>query len=888
MKKIIDATKEIIVLVALQFALVHPDTCASTESSAVIDPRLNITVKNKTSTSIAVTWDPIQSDHLKWENISGYRVSLNKASNRTWSRDYFLCQAAQALILKNLQVYTNYCIIVASFRRMIIRNNSQCLFATTGEEAPNAAPQNLSVVNASSTSLNITWAPLPLKHRRGLILGYKISYEELVKKTHGRVSRSPHSRQRSVNGSKTLEVKVDGLRKFTNYCVKAWAFNSKGDGKETKDVCVATDEDVPTQPPPNVIAFNKTFSNMFVNWTPISPEFIPGILLGYRLFYRKRTEPQNSKSVIISNGNLIAELRNLEEDTQYCIQLAGITRIGDGHKTGCLYVTTEKAIVTIVPQPSSEGSFSPSAVKVTWTVPSKNQGVPITGFYLHIKEKESSSLKPKALFENIITLANASQTSLVIRNLSVLTKYQVQMAAYSGRKVGNYSSPIIAETCRCPRYLPTATRPSPLEREGKSGIASVIADVVKKTCGTCKEHGQTELIPSNTSDIGDLSGVQFPVTLTSLPGESSFTFVPVLNVPGLVVLKRRGNKAAQKFYEKVITGSVMDAWPVLAVSVLMFYNMGVIVWFLDAKENPKQDELAWSFVKGAYEGSWWAFITMTTVGYGDQCLKSVRARLFALLWMIGSLVFLPFLTGAISTILTVQVMETKLTVPKSDGSAVTAAAITNSSEAKLAMGRLSNKFKLTATYDTLEALVLSFKEGDVDYILVDMYLPAKRKDLFNGSWFEVAGSLGSEFYHCAMLQGDTVKLAPALKEMIAFDDVQTKFMKDDEPAEKVTSKKESLFFDPTSPFFNCVIYGGLCVLCFFWVCGGLYQIIHIIRRRHSDSERDASTRMKNSDVHKELKTLVEEFYRSMCYKYEMIRRKHTAQLKEVIRRNKGR
>ena len=74
-------------------------------------------------------------------------------------------------------------------------------------------------------------------------MGYKISYEELVKKTHGRVSRSPHSRQRSVNGSKTLEVKVDGLRKFTNYCVKAWAFNSKGDGKETKDVCVATDED---------------------------------------------------------------------------------------------------------------------------------------------------------------------------------------------------------------------------------------------------------------------------------------------------------------------------------------------------------------------------------------------------------------------------------------------------------------------------------------------------------------------------------------------------------------------------------------------------------------------------------------------------------------------
>lgn len=136
------------------------------------------------------------------------------------------------------------------------------------------------------------------------------------------------------------------------------------------------------------------------------------------------------------------------------------------------------------------------------------------------------------------------------------------------------------ETCRCPKYLPTATRPSPLEREGKSGITSVIADIVKKTCGTCREHGQTELIPSNTSDIGDLSGVQFPVTLTSLPGESSITFVPVLNVPGLAVLKRRGDKAAQRFYERVITDSVRDAWPVLAVCVLMIYTMAVIVWLL--------------------------------------------------------------------------------------------------------------------------------------------------------------------------------------------------------------------------------------------------------------------------------------------------------------------
>ena len=56
--------------------------------------------------------------------------------------------------------------------------------------------------------------------------------------------------------------------------------------------------------------------------------------------------------------------------------------------------------------------------------------------------------------------------------------------------------------------------------------------------------------------------------------------MPVLDVPGVAVLKRRGDKAAQRYYEKVMTGSLMDAWPVVTLTVLMVYTMGVMVWFL--------------------------------------------------------------------------------------------------------------------------------------------------------------------------------------------------------------------------------------------------------------------------------------------------------------------
>ena len=86
----------------------------------------------------------------------------------------------------------------------------------------------------------------------------------------------------------------------------------------------------------------------------------------------------------------------------------------------------------------------------------------------------------------------------------------------------------------------------------------------------------------------------------------------------------------------------------------------------------------------------------------------------------------------------------------------------------------------------MEALAQSLKEGEVDYILVDRYIPKKRNDLFNGSWFEVVALLRCELYHGAVLQGEALKLAPVLKEMIDYDNVQTKFLEDDEPAEEVS------------------------------------------------------------------------------------------------------
>jgi len=79
----------------------------------------------------------------------------------------------------------------------------------------------------------------------------------------------------------------------------------------------------------------------------------------------------------------------------------------------------------------------------------------------------------------------------------------------------------------------------------------------------------------------------------------------------------------------------------------------------------------------------------------------------------------------------------------------------------------------------VEHLVQALKDGTVESILVDMYTPVKRKDLFNGSWFEVAMLLEAEISHGVLLQGSAVGLAAELERLIIAQDVQISYLEEE-------------------------------------------------------------------------------------------------------------
>jgi polar amino acid transport system substrate-binding protein len=107
--------------------------------------------------------------------------------------------------------------------------------------------------------------------------------------------------------------------------------------------------------------------------------------------------------------------------------------------------------------------------------------------------------------------------------------------------------------------------------------------------------------------------------------------------------------------ESIFTPNVLKAIGLLFVMSLIF---GVIVWLFERQRNSEM--FGDGYVKGIGHGIWWAMVTMTTVGYGDKAPKTMGGRIFALIWMIFSVVFIASFTASITTQLTISELRGKV------------------------------------------------------------------------------------------------------------------------------------------------------------------------------------------------------------------------------------
>ncbi len=81
---------------------------------------------------------------------------------------------------------------------------------------------------------------------------------------------------------------------------------------------------------------------------------------------------------------------------------------------------------------------------------------------------------------------------------------------------------------------------------------------------------------------------------------------------------------------------------ILGVAFVGLIILAHLIWLVERNRGQEDGDFSRRYVRGVWDGFWWATVTVTTVGYGDKAPRSVGGRMVALLAMLLSL----FVVGA--------------------------------------------------------------------------------------------------------------------------------------------------------------------------------------------------------------------------------------------------
>ena len=100
---------------------------------------------------------------------------------------------------------------------------------------PSVAPENVTALSTTSTSIFLAWHAVPSNQRSGNILGYKVKFT-----LQSKLDDRRYTEEVSVA---VAYVNLTGLRKNRKFSITVSAFNECGDGPRSLNLSVKTDED---------------------------------------------------------------------------------------------------------------------------------------------------------------------------------------------------------------------------------------------------------------------------------------------------------------------------------------------------------------------------------------------------------------------------------------------------------------------------------------------------------------------------------------------------------------------------------------------------------------------------------------------------------------------
>jgi len=238
-----------------------------------------------------------------------------------------------SLQISNLEVFTEYAIVVQAFNKIGQGPTSEEVVSVTAEGAPSQPPGNVALTTLSSQTISVEWTAPPAETANGNIKGYKVVY--------GPSSKWYDVSTHDVKFSAETKVEIHGLKKYTNYSMQVLAFTNGGDGVRSGVQTTTTYEDIPGAPQ-SVKALAMTESSILVSWQ--EPQEPNGRITQYTVYLReidlsRKTSPKSFK---VNAVQMSYHVDNLDQKSRYEFWVNAHTTIGEG-------------------APSSKGTISPSS-----------------------------------------------------------------------------------------------------------------------------------------------------------------------------------------------------------------------------------------------------------------------------------------------------------------------------------------------------------------------------------------------------------------------------------------------------------------------------------------------------------------------------------------------
>ncbi|XP_057314721.1 uncharacterized protein LOC130655923 isoform X2 [Hydractinia symbiolongicarpus] len=634
-------------------------------------------------------------------------------------------------------------------------------------------------------------------------------------------------------GTLNKTVTLPDLNANTLYGIRLVVALIDANGIASSEKKIRTKEGVPFIAPPNFIYQEMSPTSIYLDWGEIPKNEVPGTLLGYKIVY-KRLDNNLTRETTTSAIMLQRTLKGLKPATLYLFTIHGYTVAGDGPISFVTLKTAFDAPGVAPPKVAWEDRFSSYQIKISWNpIPAEEENGYVVGYkikYTLIRQADRDVTvgeKPSVKEVDRFTF------STYIDGLSPYSMYKFEIFAFAKEGDGPVFT-FTAETCKCPEILYSNFYSlKPFIHQEKQGLRQVhgffprlLKRILRGVCTKCKAYNSPEVYfdrtfsgsPSEKLNARQMKDNIGSTVQLSMPVYGKFTVKKYAGIyPYISIVRTQGSAAimydqkVRRYQMKDLLRNVVASWTTVAIMVLMSIICGWLLWFAEQTSSNSDFEIHSAF-KGSFQGIWAAFVTMSTVGYGDYTPSTRASKLITICWTLIGLITTSIFIASISThLVSISLrQEAKLY-------GVLTAVIPGTAEYSLAVARNAKIYNVSRPIDVLEAV----SKGIVPIGLLDAYTATSYSDHLKKMTLTVKKIFDTNSGYGTVLSGGLESLEDDIRSYVdanegsisAFINSQTKVLKPN-----VTIIETELIPKDELVEFSILLVYAFLAMCVFGIC----------------------------------------------------------------------